>query len=444
MKIKDFKDFDISEKKAISISQYRPYGKVWSENPSFRERYKVIFEDYKKKYSGDKNAYRIYLPLIEDVKKSEIENEITNFLNEKGWEVIDYVAGQAKFKGAKNSRRIGQVLTGLERNATEEEKALLKKLMKNFIEDPDRKQGAASKYLVCISRHPYDIAGADTNRKWTNCMTLGDGQNHHYLIHDVEEGSLVGYLIDSNDKNIEDPIANCAIKPYINVDDENDVILVKDNKTYPQPYPDFERTVTTFLKEINGDRTGIYCLNDKLYNDNRAANKVVNYKEMTPDVIKDIARIYGIKIKDLVINPDMTVDVKSNVDISDRMLTKIPLMFNHVYGSFYASNNQLRNLEGAPQVVDGDFLVFNNQLTDLKGGPKKVGGEYSITDNYVKSMDGCPEEVGSYFDISFNKALAHLKRKDIPCKIAGKFVNRTDTNQSSSDVYEGLKRFKDF
>jgi hypothetical protein len=440
----DFKNF-INEKEAISPSQYKPYGQACEEDDSIKNRYKEIFEEYKKKYSGDRNAYRLYLPLIEEKQKSETEKEITDFLKTKECDVVDYMIGQAKFRNARNPKRIGQILTGLERNASPEEKIELKRLMKAFIEDPNRKQGSASKYLVCVSRHPYDIAGADTNRKWTNCMTLVTGQNHHYLIHDVKEGSLVGYLIESSDKNIKDPIANCAIKPYISADNPSDIILVKDNKTYPQPYPDFERTITNFLNEINGEKTqGIYCLNPKLYNDNKLNNKIVNFKELTPDIIKKIAKIYKIKQRDLVINDDLSVDVKGDVDISDRMLTKMPLMFNHVYGNFSANNNQLKTLIGSPKIVDGDFLVFNNQLVDVIGSPEKVGGEYAVSDNYIKSIEGCPKEVGSHFDVSFNKNLSLLKRAKVPCVIGGKFVNRTGDNQSTADVYEHLIPYNKF
>ena len=361
---------------------------------------------------------------MEENVKSDLENEITNFLDKNNWEVIDYVAGQARYKGAKNPKRIGQVLTSIERNGTPEDKPYVSGLMKKFIEDSNRKQGNSSKYLVCISRHAYDIAGADTDKKWDNCMTMGTGENVRFLIHDVREGSLVAFLINKDDKNINDAIANCAIKPYINSDNPTDIILVKDSKTYPQPYPDFERTVTTFLNEVNGDRKGIYCLNNKLYNDNRLSNKIVNIDKMTPENIKKIAKVYGIKMKDLIINDDLSVDVKSNVDLSHRMMTKLPLVFNRVYGSFNIEDNQLKSLEGCPSIIDDDFIAYNNQLETLKGGPVRVGGEYCVSDNHLVDIDGAPEEVVSHFELSFNKNLESVKRSDIRTKIGGRFVNR--------------------
>lgn len=423
--ILNFESF-ITEK--LKPSQFRDYMKAWDESPGVRNRYKEIFESLKAKYDGDKNAYRLYLPLVEEVKKAETESEITAFLDKNNYDMVDYIVGQARFRGAKNPKRIGQVLTALERNVPEAEKQYVKDLMKKFIEDPNRKQGSASKFLVCISRHPYDIAGADTDRKWDNCMTLGTGENAKYLIYDVKEGSLVGYLINKDDKNIQDPLANCAIKPYINNEDPTDIILAKDRRSYPGPHPDFERTVTKFLSEVNGDRKGVYCLNPKLYNDNRLNNKVVTVDRLSPENIKRIAQAYGIKLRNLIINNDLSVDIKGDVDFNDREMTELPLVFNRVYGSFRIQNNELKTLEGSPAVIDGDFLANNNELESLKGGPVKVGGEYSVADNKLKSLDGYPEEVGSHFEISFNPKLIKLKKTDVSIKIGGKFVNRDPDN----------------
>ena len=43
--------------------------------------------------------------------------------------------------------------------------------------------------LVVISRHPYDIAGSDTDRNWTNCMTIGS-----------EKSNKLSRLMDEFDK----------------------------------------------------------------------------------------------------------------------------------------------------------------------------------------------------------------------------------------------------
>jgi hypothetical protein len=423
-RILNFKSFE-----ALKPSQFRDYMKVWDELPHLKDRYKDIFFEYKEKYDGDKNAYRIYLPLQQEKVISETERQISEYLNKNNYELLDYTIGQARFIGAKNPKRIGQVLTQLERNASDEEKIFIKDLMKKFVEDPIRKQGNTSEYLVCISRHPYDIAGADTDRKWDNCMTMGSttgGQNVKYLIHDVREGSLVSYLIKINDKNISDPVANCAIKPYINQYDKTDFILVKDNKVYPQPYPDFSKTVDAWVKEVNGSKgEGIYCLNPKLYNDNLIGSKIINIKEMNPTNIKRIAKAYGIKMKDLVIHDDLSIDVLSDVDLSERMLVNIPLNFNKVYGTFDISNNRLKTLVGCPKIIEGDFIAYRNRIESLDGGPIEVGGEYSVMENDLKTLQGAPQKVGGLFDVSFNPNIPHITKQDID-SIVGEFRNKQE------------------
>lgn len=326
---------------ALDPSQFREYMKVWDENPELRTRYESIF----KKYEGDKNHYRIYIPLItnddfeEEREESEVEEGLAEFLSDYEYSIVDYMKGTCKKEGARNTSKIGQVLTRIERENPE-----AKGYMKDFIEDPVRKVGGIADKLVVISRHPYDIAGADTDRGWSNCMTLANynpvkanpiydemnvlnkemfalkaqihkirtkrsstrndgesdrlrnemstlqtqvntlsdkhyklqnklnaltsqGQNAHYLIEDVKEGSLIAYLVKSTDKDVKNPIANLNIKPYINQINEKDFVLVSDSSMYGQGSKRFKATVDAWLDEVNVDKKGLYCINPNIYDD---------------------------------------------------------------------------------------------------------------------------------------------------------------------------------
>lgn len=154
---------------ALKPSQFRRF--VHNFN---RERYADIF----KKYDGDKNHYRIYLPLKGETLNGNtgVEKEVTDYLINTGYEVTDYIKGICKFKDAKNPSKIGQVLTKLGAKDNE-----AKRLMKAFVEDEDRKAGSKEQLMVIISRHPYDIAGADTDRDWTNCMTMAHGTSERVV-----------------------------------------------------------------------------------------------------------------------------------------------------------------------------------------------------------------------------------------------------------------------
>lgn len=364
MKIKRYSEW-VSE--ALKPSQFREYVKEFN-----RDRYKDIFMRFNDEH--DKNFNRIYLNI--ENKKSETHQKIEDLLSENGYEIVDYIEGKARFKGAKNLSRIGQVLQRLERGLPDKSSDI-KILMKKFVEDPERKAG--QNLMVCISRHPYDIAGSDTDRNWTNCLTMntqdsnryvrymeglkrkikntdfdkikseieseienypeieevdvdefhGDikdtivsqldkfgvefdiklmvryededgfvetentlfndlcnkwnevidsvmkitdfvisGSNVKYIKCHVSEGVLMSYLIEKGDKNINKPIANLDIKPYVNIFNPDDVYLKCDDKMYGQGTADFKETVENWLSKVNGAKSGIYYLSENIYNDN--------------------------------------------------------------------------------------------------------------------------------------------------------------------------------
>ena len=292
---------------ALKPSQFRNYVKNFN-----RERYTDIFKKLGDEFEHDRNYYRIYIPLGKEEKSgpvSNVEKEVTDFLTKNGYQVLDYIKGIVKFGDAKNTTSIGKVLTRLKADD----------LMKKFVSDESRKALTSDidNLMVVISRHPYDIAGSDTDRNWTNCMTIGhassnrvetlhnqlntlnnklsslqkedpnyvnilkkienlkseiedrkeEGENVEYLIHEVKEGSLISYLINKNDKNINNPLAVLNIKPYINKKNPDDFVLVSSSKMYGNGRPEFKSTVNSILEKINGDATGFYCINPKTYKD---------------------------------------------------------------------------------------------------------------------------------------------------------------------------------
>jgi len=128
--------------------------------------------------------------------------------------------------------------------------------------------------------------------------------------------------------------------------------------------------------------------------------KYLKYFESNSD-IDAICREY--RITNYTVNPDRTVDVDGDVDLSDMGLDKLPLKFGYVSGDFYCGNNELTSLEGAPRKVGGNFYCFNNKLTSLEGSPEEVGGDFYCENNKLTSLVGAPEEVGGYFDCDDNK-----------------------------------------
>ena len=130
---------------------------------------------------------------------------------------------------------------------------------------------------------------------------------------------------------------------------------------------------------------------------------------------KEVAKIckkYG--IENWSINKDGLVDVGDNVYLGSKKLTKLPLKFGIVIGSFYCDNNHLTTLEGSPESVDGDFCCNSNKLTTLEGAPESVDGGFYCSWNKLTTLEGAPYSVVSGFYCD-NNSLPDLIKKNIGC-----------------------------
>ena len=82
-----------------------------------------------------------------------------------------------------------------------------------------------------------------------------------------------------------------------------------------------------------------------------------------------------------------TVKVTGDVNLMNLGLTKIPINFTEVGGSFYCSNNQLTSLVGSPEEVGRNFFCWGNKLTSLVGAPKEVGGGFYCSNNQLTDLE---------------------------------------------------------
>jgi len=115
-----------------------------------------------------------------------------------------------------------------------------------------------------------------------------------------------------------------------------------------------------------------------------------------------------------------TVKVTGGVDLIRLGLTKIPINFTEVDGSFLCWQNQLTSLEGAPRKVGGSFDCSFNELKTLVGGPKEVGKIFDCSHNQLTSLKGAPRKVGRHFYCYENK-LTSLEGQ--PEFIGGEFIS---------------------
>lgn len=239
----------------LTLDQARKYRRAWNPNT-----YKELFQKFTR---NDPKAFRIYLPFNSNGRtcKITVPENIKDYLRGlpggvgKGYWVTDYSAGIAT--DGNRSFKMGRLLSGNP------------ELLKLFTNDPQRAAGKATEYYAVISRHPYDVAGMSTDRGWTSCMDLMGGSNRHYVINDVKEGTLVAYLIRTSDKNINNPLGRYLIKPFVNVNDDADIVLVREDSAYGTTVHGFKEVIDQWLEQVNGHKRGFYKLARDLYNDGK-------------------------------------------------------------------------------------------------------------------------------------------------------------------------------
>jgi hypothetical protein len=108
------------------------------------------------------------------------------------------------------------------------------------------------------------------------------------------------------------------------------------------------------------------------------------------------------KITNYTINPDGSIDVDGNVDLSFKDLTELPLTFNRITGNFSCSCNNLTSLKGSPRWVGCHFTCSNNPLTSLEFSPDYVGGYFNCEYNNL-THNYCDTEISGSFYTSLEQ-----------------------------------------
>jgi len=125
------------------------------------------------------------------------------------------------------------------------------------------------------------------------------------------------------------------------------------------------------------------------------------FENFNKSEIDEICKEYW--IANYTINSDGSIDVDGDVNFYKLNLTKLPLKFNKVSGSFDCAKNQLTNLEGCPKEVGGSFDCSYNKLTSLEWCPNHVDGSFYCHNNNLTNLEGCPNYVGCDFDCAGNQ-----------------------------------------
>lgn len=285
---------------AIKLSDYKKY---YGEAHKKRGENKVVIKYLDFIFGGpaDKKGHdRIYLPY--DITQSEeykkLQQQIDSFISRKGYRVGDFQQGTAYKEGNKNPFRIGKVLNMMKKDYPQEAEKLLKLYNETKAGD--------SGYLIVISRHPYDVAGASTGRSWAreSCMSLeyakaSPGARQWKTVpHAIELGAFVAFLIRKDDKNINDPLARIFIKPYFDAS-YSEIVYKPDQTIYGKYDKLFLSIVNEWVEKKNEEAAkafnhamiNIYTLGPGIYNQEGKKN-IIKINDLKGEVSdKDLMNI---------------------------------------------------------------------------------------------------------------------------------------------------------
>jgi hypothetical protein len=202
--VSDLRDLEVdvlSKNESLTLSQYRE----WSKHANM-EFYDEMGKYFKTFTNHSNNYNRIYFDLEVDTDDFEmvIPDEIADFFNWYGYDIIDYQKGICRDKDGREIR-IGKLLNRLGED----------RLLKTYNNSKQNTLKNIDDLQVVISRHPYDIIGMSTDRGWTTCHDLDDkrydGRHLYGLKYNLQNGVLVAYVIRKDDRNIKNPISRCLI-----------------------------------------------------------------------------------------------------------------------------------------------------------------------------------------------------------------------------------------
>lgn len=281
------------------------------------EEYKEMIEQLSKKNPYPFSSWfgpngRTYIEFrdkpIEDINNSD-DKWVIKMLEDEGWQVVDYKGGYAQKGGRK--MRIAKVINQIrkeeeqkwqktiaeakQRNADEFEMGRIEQNrdanlkfidenMDQFVNSEIRAGAHSSGLMIVISQNPHDLATMSTGRSWESCMTLGTGGQHSSVYCEVQNGGLIAYLIDSNDKDIQRPHARIHIRRFDGQDGNS--IAVPEKSVYGQNIQGFEEAVKNWLDTMQQQMPpGIYERQGGKYSDSFSSTYVVtpNVKIETPE-----------------------------------------------------------------------------------------------------------------------------------------------------------------
>lgn len=321
---------------------------VQYQNKIFNEL-KNTSEYIKSNKTGDRLYFKFIREKDEEINMSKSNPEIIKALQDNNFKVKDYIKGTATDKYDREVK-IGKILQKFN-----------PELLQKFNNDINREASKDKNQLVVISKSPYDIGGASTDRGWDSCMNLYTGNNASYINCDIEQGTIIAYLIDTNDLNINNPQARMFIKPFINVRNKKDIIYYPERVVYGTAPKSFEVFINKIFEKYH-PKSGMYSLTPDLYVDDAEEDgeRLIDFDGLERDKREKEIR------KKIVKNIPLSKD-ELNLDslmLFDKNITSLPDGLNIKYLLSLTNNPNLKYLPNDIK-IGGSLYLGDTGIEDL-------------------------------------------------------------------------------
>jgi hypothetical protein len=176
----------------------------------------------------------------------------------------------------------------LEKDDLSEEKDLLKYFLKELSLYYDNYGKSSSDIILVISRDKRDITEMTGGRKWseTSCMNCETGGNKRYIHEDIKYGTLIAYAINSDDLNIQKPLARVLVKPFLSHYNPNDIYYKSEKKVYGDIgliNVDFVDSLFNFHNQNKYNFP--YKKHEKLYHDSNAEDATITGQNTFEEIL---------------------------------------------------------------------------------------------------------------------------------------------------------------
>jgi hypothetical protein len=257
-------------------------------------------------------------PNIErDLDEHPLYNQLEKIFIDDGYILTKsgYVKGYVT--KAKQQFKIGKLLQKWGKNDIIDGKSYLEA----FRDDPLR-QTNRKPYLVVVSKHPYDVLGASTDRHWVSCINLGGAINYEKekteeekrkqmnadrLVESLHQPMMVAYMVDPDDVNaegkvmIQRPLGRILIYPFKS--EEGDIYNWSVGDIYGVQSSEFGNIVREWVEGLNREREyeGIFKRIEDVFYDSYDED-IVRTSRTPDEIFEDLDQVMThIKIQDGII-----------------------------------------------------------------------------------------------------------------------------------------------